>query len=633
MSLEVKLNTYLRSKLYHLCKVELKPEDVKNFREDFHSNHSEISTLNLLDSRRSKIFITQKHLNKYSKHLNKIFDQFFLQYKQRFDRSYEALLGFKRRLSNHPMTENELINMNQSIDVIAKSMKEHSKEHLNMLRLIKSLNEHESSAEMTLASFPSYDRSALKAGILHIGVGNFHRAHQASYLDELFHMAFEQNRNWAIIGAGIMSFDEQKRRLLESQDYMQTIVEQDGDQANARIIGSMIDFIPVDEDAASLQTAMLDPKIKILSLTITEGGYFLKNGVLDITHPTIEHDIAHPNSPKSIFGMILKALKTRRELGLAPWTLLSCDNIPANGQVLHHVLIKLSAQDPEFSHWIKENIACPSSMVDRITPATVAEHSKIIEEQLGYKDVSPVFCEPYRQWVLEDHFPQGRPELERLENVQFVKDVTPYELMKIRILNGGHASLCYPAALLGLNYVHEAMEHKIIREFMNTLEVLEIIPSLKRITGVSFYDYWSTVVKRFRNPTIKDTLERICFDGSSRQPKFILPIIEENIKNNRPMSGLAIVSALWCVYCQGKTESGEDISPNDPQWERLTGVAQASASRQDIWPKTLTDIYGQLSNDQQFIEIFSKAIADIKNLGVEKTLENYVNDQLNTPKH
>ena len=325
----------------------------------------------------------------------------------------------------------------------------------------------------TDVSVPTYDRSLLKAGILHIGLGNFHRAHMAAYLNDLFNKTKDDlDPSWAIAGAGILSFDQDKRDLLESQDWLQTLVVRDADSTKASVIGSMIDFLPISPQA--IQEKLEGGDIKIVSLTITEGGYYLNDGKFDPTHPQIQQDIQTPDDPKTVFGIIVKALKQHKEgsKGKAPFTVLSCDNIPHNGDIAKSVIVGLASQtDASLAEWIEANVGFPNSMVDRITPASTAEQREFVKSTYDLEDAAPVFCEPFRQWVLEEKFTAGRPKLEILDNVKFVPDVKPYEFMKIRILNGGHASLCYPSALLGLQYVHQAMEHPTIGPFLDALEV------------------------------------------------------------------------------------------------------------------------------------------------------------------
>lgn len=474
---------------------------------------------------------------------------------------------------------------------------------------------------------PKYDRSKLKAGILHVGVGNFHRAHMAAYMDDLMNDDFDNHSEWGIVGAGILSFDADKRKLLESQDWLQTLVAQDADSIDARIIGSMTDFLPVDFELrqhAALQKTLEDPAIKIVSMTVTEGGYFLNDGKFDPNHPQIQYDIQHPEHPQTLFGMIIKALVKRRKAGASPFTVLSCDNIPENGHVVREVVVGLASEiDEEMAQWIDDNVTFPNSMVDRITPGTTPAQGQYIKDKYGYEDASAIFCEPFRQWVVEDKFVAGRPSFEKLENFKFVEDVAPFELMKIRILNGGHASLCYPAALLGVPYVHNAMEHPTIGPFLDALERNEIIPTVPPVPDTCLQDYWKLISKRFSNPTINDTIGRICFDGASRQPKFIVPVARDALKKGCRVDGLALVSAMWCRYCQGKTEAGEDIAPNDPQWDRLQSIAQQAATEPTAWLQ-MSDVYGDVGRDPAFIAAFSHALKKIEADGAEAAMQEYI---------
>jgi len=446
-------------------------------------------------------------------------------------------------------------------------------------------------------------------------------------MDDLMNEDFENHKEWEIVGAGILSFDADKRKLLESQDWLQTLVSRDADSVQARIIGSMTDFLPVDFELrqhAALQKALEDPAIKIVSMTVTEGGYFLNNGAFDAQHPQIQYDIQHPDHPQSIFGMIVLALSHRRKAGTQPFAVMSCDNIPHNGEVVRSVVVGLASRvDEELANWIDETVSFPNSMVDRITPGTTPAQAQFIRETYGYEDASAIFCEPFRQWILEDKFPHGRPKLEQLEGFKFVPDVAPYELMKIRILNGGHAALCYPSALLGVPHVHDAMEHPTIGPFLDALEREEVIPTVPPVPDTCLQDYWTLIAKRFSNPTINDTIGRICFDGASRQPKFVVPVVRDCLKAGRRVDGLALVSAMWCRYCQGTTEAGEIIGPNDPQWDRLQAVARQAVDDPSAWLK-MEDMYGEVGRDPAFVEAFSTALRTVQECGVEAAMQRYI---------
>lgn len=257
-------------------------------------------------------------------------------------------------------------------------------------------------AETKKVSVPKYDRTQVTAGILHIGVGNFHRAHMATYMDDLLNEDFDSHREWGIVGAGVLNFDADKRKVLESQDWLQTLVQRDADSVQARIIGSMTNFLPVDSELrqhSALQNTMEQPSIKIVSMTVTEGGYFLNNGAFDSEHPEIRHDIENPENPTTVFGMIVKALARRRKAGVAPFAVMSCDNIPHNGCVVRSVVVGMANFiDRDLGKWIDETVAFPNSMVDRITPGTTADQSEYIKAEYGYEDAGAIFCEPFRQW-------------------------------------------------------------------------------------------------------------------------------------------------------------------------------------------------------------------------------------------
>ncbi|TGN67117.1 mannitol dehydrogenase family protein [Paracoccus liaowanqingii] len=468
---------------------------------------------------------------------------------------------------------------------------------------------------------PGYDRAALRPGILHVGVGNFHRAHMAWYLDRLF--AQGRDHDWALVGAGVRPGDAAMRDRLARQDWLTTLVELDPSGLSAQVLGSMIDFVEVDP--AATIAAMADPAIRIVSLTITEGGYYVdaKTDGFDAAHPDMAHDAALPDAPRSVFGMILAALRARRDAGQAPFTVLSCDNLPENGHVCARTIVGLARQsDPALADWIAATIAFPNSMVDCITPATSDRERALVRDQFGIEDDAPVVCEPFRQWVLEDNFPQGRPALQDA-GAQFVADVGRHELMKLRILNGGHAAIAYASALLGHHFVHDAMADPQIRDWLVALETREIIPTLHPIEGVSYDDYLALIVDRFSNPRIGDTIPRLCLDGSNRQPKFILPTLRDRLAAGGSVVGLALELALWCRYCEGTTEDGTPIAPNDDAHAVLQRHALAARDR----PAAFLDqpaIFGDLPQDENFVQAFTQALTAVKRDGVRATLVAYL---------
>ena len=470
---------------------------------------------------------------------------------------------------------------------------------------------------------PRYRRSDLKGGIVHIGVGNFHRAHQAVYLDDLFNLGVDHD--WAIIGAGVRATDEAMRQKLKEQDYLTTVVGQEAHATTARVTGSMVDFIRPG-DSASLLAALQKPEIRIVSLTVTEGGYFISPATqaFDPTHPEIVNDTKNIGAPQTAFGLIVSGLMRRRDVGIAPFTVMSCDNIPGNGHVTRNAVVGLAKLvDPALAAWISANVAFPDSMVDRITPATTDRERAILKERYGVEDNWPVFCEEFRQWVMEDHFPAGRPAFEKV-GVTFTHAVAPYELMKIRILNGGHAAIAYPAGLLDIHFVHEAMEDAQIRAFLEKLTKNEIMPTVPPPPDTNLEDYRKLIERRFSNPKIGDTITRLALDGSNRQPKFILPTVVDRLKAGKGVAGLALVSALWCRYAYGVSENDKPIAANDPNWDRLQAAAK-SARHNPIAFLGLRDIFGTLADDAEYIAAFSGALTQIWSHGVRATLQAYLN--------
>ena len=471
-------------------------------------------------------------------------------------------------------------------------------------------------------SGPKYKRSDLSAGMVHIGVGNFHRAHQAVYLDDLFNAGVD--RDWAIVGAGVREADISMREKLAEQDWLTTVVEQEAHATSVRVTGAMVDFVKPFDVAAALDL-LVRPAIRIVSLTVTEGGYYISPATqqFDPAHPDIVHDARHADAPKTAFGLIVAGLRSRRHAGVAPFTVMSCDNIPGNGHVTENAVAGLAELvDPELAGWIRAHVAFPNSMVDRITPATTDRERAILRDRYDLEDNWPVFCEEFRQWVVEDKFPAGRPALEKV-GVTFTSDVAPYELMKIRILNGGHAAIAYPAGLLDIHFAHEAMEDAQIAAYLAALTKREIIPVVPPPPKVDLEAYRTKVAERFANPKIGDTISRLCLDGSNRQPKFVLPTVRDRLKAGASVKGLALVSALWCRYCYGETESRKTIPPNDPNWERLQAAAKP-ARQQPTAFLAMRDIFGELADTPAYTEAFSRALSALWATGVRATLADYL---------
>ena len=473
------------------------------------------------------------------------------------------------------------------------------------------------------ATLPAYDRTRLKPGIVHIGLGNFHRAHMAVYLDDLFGQG--RDLDWAIIGAGVRPADAKMREALMAQDCLSTVIELDPKGKTARRIGSMIDFVPVEAGNGALILAMARPEIRIVSLTVTEGGYFVSpaTGDFDPTAAEIVADSRDPACPGTAFGAIVAALKLRKAAGVMPFTVMSCDNLPGNGDVARAAVVGLARlSDPDLAEWIEQNVAFPNGMVDRITPAT-GPRERTIAGQFGLgDDPVPVTCEPFRQWVLEDAFPAGRPALEEV-GVTFTPHVHAYEVMKIRILNGGHAIIAYPGGVQGIEYVHEAMADPTIRAFLDKVETTEILPIVPPVPGQDLTEYKALIVERFSNPEVADTERRLCLDGSNRQPKFIIPSIRDNLAKGVMPEGLILASAMWCRYCFGTDEAGVEIAPNDPNWDQLRDAAQRAKADPVQW-LLQREIYGDLADDPAFVAAFSTALNAVWAKGTAMAMKDFL---------
>ena len=484
------------------------------------------------------------------------------------------------------------------------------------------LNENNLESIQSAVLKPNYIRSNLSAGILHIGVGNFHRAHLSWYLHRL--MQKDLAKDWAIIGSGITQYDVKMREGLQVQDFLTTLIELDpeGNQS-CEVVGPMIGYVPVERNNQKLIIAMSDSNIRIVSLTVTEGGYFLdENGDFNLKHPDIIHDINNPNIPKTVFGVIVSALKNRKKNNIGPFTGLSCDNLMQNGNKLKQAIIGIAMeQDLELSEWINQNCTFPNAMVDCIVPRT-GEIEIDIVRNLGIEDLAPVSHEDFRQWVIEDKFCKGRPPWEKV-GVQFSDNVHGYEDQKIRILNGGHQILANAAELLNIETVRDAMKNKMIVSLLEKIEKDEIIPHIKPVPGYTPLEYYELIASRFSNPSIQDTTRRVAFDGSSRHAGFLVPSIKDGIKHNISIIGLSLAEALWARMCEGTREDGSIIEPNDPHWEKLNACAKKSKENPLEWLEQL-EIYGDTSKDDKFRDYFSKWLKMIYQEGVENTLNEYL---------
>lgn len=471
---------------------------------------------------------------------------------------------------------------------------------------------------------PSYDRSTLTSGIVHIGLGNFHRAHQAWYLHRLFEQGL--NRDWAIIGAGVRPYDAAQREKLLAQDCLTTLIELDPSGKSAEITGSMIDYLPIEEGNGPLIETMADPAIRIVALTVTEGGYYIDPVTkgFDTGHPDIVHDAAHPETPRTAFGAMVAALRRRRDAGIGPFTGQSCDNLQGNGAILRQTVVSLARlQDPALADWIDAEASFPNSMVDCIVPATGPKEIALARD-FGVEDAAPVTHENFRQWVIEDAFCAGRPDWNRA-GATFSDQVHAYESMKIRILNAGHQVIANAGEVLGVETIAGCMAHPLIRQLFAKVEHEEIVPHVHAVPGMTPDAYVELIERRFSNPEILDTTRRVAFDGSSRHTGFLLPMVREGLAKKTPVEGLALVEAAWARMCAGTREDGSTIEPNDPFWDTLTSAANQAKDRPKAWLEQ-RQFYGDLAEQPRFADAFERWLAMIWADGMAAALSAYVGD-------
>ena len=430
--------------------------------------------------------------------------------------------------------------------------------------------------------------------------------------------------DWAIIGAGVRPADEIQHQRLQDQNYLTTLIELDPSGKLVEIVGSMIGFAKVESSNSALIQQMADPQIRIVSLTVTEGGYFINpsTGKFNPNSPDVQYDVTHPNEPKTAFGSIIAALKIRRDQGIAPFTCMSCDNLQGNGDIFKQTISELAALiDPELSQWIIANCTFPNSMVDCIVPVTGPKEIALAKTY-DIEDAAPVTHENFRQWVIEDNFCAGRPQWEHV-GVTFTQDIHSYEAMKIRILNGGHQVIANPGEVLGIDYISQCMQHPEIGELFRKVASTEVVPHVQPVPGMTPLSYVDLINRRFSNPEIVDTVRRVAFDGSSRHTGFILPVLRDALHQEKPYQGLTLSQAIWARMCEGTRENGSVIEPNDPYWAELNPVAKSAKNDPLIWLKQ-KHIYGELVENEKFCQSFSFWFNKLWTDGLTLTIQHYL---------
>lgn len=463
---------------------------------------------------------------------------------------------------------------------------------------------------------PHYDPQQLRTGIVHFGVGGFHRSHEAMYLDRLLNTG--QGHEWGICGVGVLPGDARMRDVFRDQGDLYTLLTKSPDgHAEARVIGAVHRFLYAPDDPEAVIETLAHPDTRIVSLTVTEGGYSLNNatGEFDPSGDVL-HDLQPGVIPKSVFGLLTEGLRRRRDRGVPPFTVMSCDNIQGNGHVTQRVLTAFATRkNPELGAWIGQEVAFPNSMVDRITPATTDDLRREVSQVYGIEDAWPVVGESFTQWVLEDHFTLGRPALEQV-GVQVVDDVEPYELMKLRLLNASHQAMAYLGLLAGYTYAHEACQDPAFVTFLLDYMEREATPTLRPVPGIDLGAYRHQLIERFASTAIQDTLARLIVDGSERIPKFLLPVVREQLARGGEITRSALVVASWSAYA-ASTERPALVDPRAAELERL-------ARQEATTPGAFLDqpeVFGDLAQDGRFRAAYLDALASVTAHGPRGALE------------
>jgi mannitol 2-dehydrogenase len=471
---------------------------------------------------------------------------------------------------------------------------------------------------------PAYDRDLVTPGVVHFGVGGFHRAHQAMYLDRLMNEG--QGMDWGICGVGVMPADRKMKEVMEAQDGLYTLVLKHSDGTyEPRVIGSVVAYLFAPDDPEAVIEMMAAPSIRIVSLTVTEGGYNIGDvtGEFDAANPGVAGDLEPGAVPRTTFGLITEALRRRRERGLVPFTVMSCDNLQGNGDLARRAFTTFARlRDPDLGDWVQREVSFPNCMVDRITPVTTDADRAEVTERFGIEDQWPVVCEPFTQWVLQDAFTAGRPPYEQV-GVQVVDDVEPYELMKLRLLNAGHQALCYFGYLCGYRLVHEAAQDPLFQAFLLGYMDTEATPTLPPVPGVDLGEYKHTLIERFSNPQVRDTIARLCAESSDRIPKWLLPVIRAQLETGGEIRRSAAVVASWARYAEGAGEQGEPIEVVDRLADSLVPLARRQREDPAVFI-TNRQLFGDLAGNERFRTAYLAALASLHSRGARATLESLV---------
>ena len=489
------------------------------------------------------------------------------------------------------------------------------------------MNERKRLSTATLSALPNgilrpgYDRTQIETGIVHLGIGAFHRAHQAVYTDAVLAAG---DKRWGILGASLRS--PETRDALQPQDGLYTVWARAAESETIGVVGSIGAVLVAPEDPVALLTALCQPSVRIVTLTVTEKGYchHPASGALNEAHPDIRHDLANSGQPRTAPGFIVEALVRRRAAGLPPFTPLTCDNLPANGETLRRIVTRFAeCRDPDLGRFVEDEVRFPSTMVDRIVPATTDADRAAIAGKIGLTDAWPIVTEVFSQWVIEDAFgPGGRPDWDRA-GATFAKEIAPFELTKLRLLNGAHSTLAYLGCLAGHETVADAMQALGFARLIRAMMDEEVTPELPPIPGFDLTAYKDELIARFRNPSLKHRTQQIAMDGSQKLPQRLLGTIRDRLKRGSPFERLALGVAAWMRYAVGWDEQGKPIAVNDPLAEAIktktAGMKEAKPLVEAFM--TFESVFGaDLPADPRFREAVERCLGSLLSIGAAGTV-------------
>lgn len=490
--------------------------------------------------------------------------------------------------------------------------------------MLKHLDESCLEALPDAVARPSYDRGAVGIGLVHLGVGAFHRAHQAVYTEDVLE---RDGGDWGILGVSLQRPDV--RDSLAPQDCLYTVVARGRDGETARVIGAIGEVVFAPDDPPRLLARMADPAIRVVSLTVTEKGYCHDPATGQLRHddPDIVHDLANPEHPRGAIGYLVSALAMRRAAGAKPFTVLCCDNLPRNGKVVRGIVLDFAGRrDPALAAWISENVPFPGTMVDRIVPAATDADREGVATLIGCRDSAAVIAEPFRQWVIEDTFACGRPAWEKA-GAEMVADVAPYEEMKLRLLNGSHSILAYLGYLSGFEYISETIDqpsfHRLIGDFMDD----EVSPVLHLPPGVDLESYKAALLERFANPALRHRTWQIAMDGSQKLPQRLLDTARDRLAAGAPVGRLGLGVAAWMRYATGIDEQGREIDLRDPMADRLRRIAGEAGNDPSGLVDAMLGLGEIFGDDLPGLPVFRAAVVEamtgLMRHGARKTVETY----------